>query len=68
MAYKKIDLRLVFEAILPALAVSVAVVLVGKALDLPDSTVDRVSQILFFPIFLVTYNVKRSRSSSDKAA
>jgi hypothetical protein len=39
-------------ALLPALAVSVAVILLGKAVGSPEAVAERVSQILFFPVFL----------------
>jgi hypothetical protein len=66
MITKKIDLKLVGVAILPALAVSVAVILLGKAVGLPESVGERVSQILFFPVFLgACYAWRRP---SDRAA
>jgi hypothetical protein len=49
---KKINLKLVSAALLPALAVSVGVVLLGQAVGLPEAIAERVSQILFFPVFL----------------
>jgi hypothetical protein len=52
MKTKKINLRLVGVALLPALAVSVAVILLGKAAGFPDTVAERVSQILFVPVFL----------------
>ena len=52
MMTKKINLKLVSVALLPALAVSVVVILLGKAVGLPEAVAERVSQILFFPVFL----------------
>ena len=49
---KKINLKLVGAAILPALATSITIVLVAQAVGIPESTADRVSQIVFFPVFL----------------
>lgn len=51
MKTRKIDLKLVGIALLPALAVSVGVILLGKAAGFPDAVAERVSQILFFPVF-----------------
>ncbi len=52
MTTKKINVKLVGVALLPALAVSVAVILLGKAVGSPEAVAEGVSQILFFPVFL----------------
>lgn len=61
MRAKKIDVKLVGIALLPALAVSVGVILLGKAAGFPDAVAERVSQILFFPVFLGAYYTWRIR-------
>ena len=61
MTTKKINLKLVGAALLPALAVSVAVILLGKAVGSPEAVAERVSQILFFPVFLGACYVWRHR-------
>lgn len=68
MAYKKIDLKHTGIAILPALAVSIIVILVGQGLGFSESAAERVSQILFFPIFLAVYNLKRQRSEGAQGS
>jgi hypothetical protein len=62
MVTKRIDLQLVSVAILPALGVSVAVILLGQAVGLSETVADRVSQILFFPVFLGACHAWRHRS------
>jgi hypothetical protein len=52
MKHNRINLKLVGIALLPALAMSVAVILLGKAVGFPEAVAERVSQILFFPVFL----------------
>ena len=53
MKYDRAYFRMVGLALLPALGVSVVIVLVGQfVLNMPESTVDRVAQIVLFPIFL----------------
>lgn len=65
MPSSRTDWRVAGIALLPALGVSVVVVLIGRLLNLSDSTTDRVSQILFFPTFLgAYYYVRRRRSLS----
>ena len=49
MTTKKINLKLVGVALLPALAVSVVAILLGKAVGTSEAVAERVSQILFFP-------------------
>jgi hypothetical protein len=61
MRFKKVDWRLVGIALVPALAASVAVSIVGRVLGVQDSTIDRIAQILFFPIFLATFHVLKRR-------
>ena len=58
---KRINLKLVSVALLPALGVSVACILVGKTFGIPESVAERVSQILFFPVFLGACHAWRHR-------
>jgi len=59
---KKIDLGLVGVALLPALAVAVSVVLLGKAAGFSDAATERVSQIVSFPVFLGACHAWRRRT------
>jgi hypothetical protein len=43
-------------ALLPALSVSIAIVMIGRVLDFPDLTVNRVSGLVFFALFLGGYH------------
>ncbi len=61
MTTKKINVKLVAVALLPALAVSVAVILLGKAVGSSVGVTERVSQILFFPVFLAACYAWRHR-------
>jgi hypothetical protein len=58
---KKVDWGVVGIALMPALAFSIAIALVGDMLGLSESVADRVSQVVFFPIFLGTYHVAKRR-------
>ena len=58
---KRVNLKLVSVALLPALGVSIAIILAGKALGLPESAAERISQILFFPVFLGACHAWRHR-------
>ncbi len=59
---KKIDVKVVSVALLPALAVSVTVILIGKAAGFSEAVAERVSQIVFFPLFLAACHAWRRRS------
>jgi hypothetical protein len=61
MTARKINLKLVGVALLPAVAVSVAVILLGKAAGFSEVVAERVSQILFFPVFLAACYAWRHR-------
>ena len=61
MITKTINFKLVGVAILPALAASVTVVLLAKAMGLSETVGERVSQILFFPVFLAACHAWRPR-------
>jgi hypothetical protein len=61
MKHNKINLKLVGVALLPALAMSVAVILLGKAVGFPEAVAERVSQILFVPVFLAACYAWRHR-------
>ncbi len=63
---KKIDLKVVGMALLPALAVTVTIVLVGKAAGVSEAVTERVSQIVFFPLFLAACHAWRRRT--DRAS
>ena len=58
---KRINPKLVSVALLPAIGVSVATILIGKAVGLPENAAERVSQILFFPVFLGACHAWRHR-------
>ena len=59
--YDKWYFRMVGFALLPALGVSIMTVLVGNMLGGSESVVDRVSQIVFLPIFLAACHYIRVR-------
>jgi hypothetical protein len=59
---KKIDLKLVGVALLPALAVSVTIILLGKAAGLSEAVTEPVSQIVSFPVFLGACHAWRRRT------
>ena len=59
MTTKRINLKLVGVALLPALGISVACILVAKAFGIPETVAERVSQILSFPVFLAACHVWR---------
>lgn len=64
MTYDRAYFRMVGMALLPALAVSAIVLLDGPFLNISESTLDRVSQIVFFPTFLAGCHYFRSRLSN----
>jgi len=68
MTYDKTYFRMVGIALLPALGVSVVVVLVGQLLNVSKPIVDRISQVLFFPIFwgMCYYLKSRGRAMPGK--
>lgn len=59
MQSRKLDLKVIGPALLLALGVSVGVLLACKAVGIPDATGERISQILFFPIFLGACHARR---------
>jgi len=61
MTTKTINLKLVGVALLPALAVSVAVILLGQAVGFSLGVAERVSQVLFVPVFLGACHAWRHR-------
>jgi hypothetical protein len=63
MRYDKLYFRMVGLALLPALGVSIVVILVGGILGGSESAVDRISQIVFFPAFLGACHYVRSRQT-----
>ena len=67
MTSKKIDWRIVGIALIPALGISIVVVLLGGMLGLSESAADRVSQIVFFPTFLGAYHYTKRRRSVTRA-
>jgi len=66
MSYDKKYWRTIGIALLPALGVSVAVVLVGGLFNVSESAVNRISQLLFFPIFLAACYYVNDRQSETK--
>ena len=67
MTSKKIDWKVVGIALIPALGVSITVVLVGGMFGLSEPTVDRLSQIIFFPIFFASYQYAKRRRAVTPA-
>ena len=67
MTSKKIDWRLVGMALIPALGLSIVLVLLGGTFGLSESAADRVSQIVLFPTFLGAYHYSRRRRSEKPA-
>ena len=63
MTSKKIDWRVVGIALIPALGLSIVVIVVGGMFGLSESAADRVSQIAFFPAFLGAYHYTKRRRS-----
>ena len=61
MKYDRAYFRMVGLALLPALGVSVTIVLAGKVLNIPEPAVDRVSQVLSVPIFFAACHYFRPR-------
>jgi hypothetical protein len=69
MTSKKIDWRIVGIALIPALGISIVVLLLGGMFGLSESAADRVSLIASFPTFLGAYHyIKRRRSVKVGAA
>lgn len=65
MKYDRAYFRMVGLALLPALGVSVLVVLAGQVLlNFPEQAVDRVSQVLFVAIFFAACHHFRPPSHS----
>jgi len=67
MTSKEIDWRIVGIALIPALGVSIVVILLGGMFGLSESAADRVSQIVFFPTFLGAYHYTKRRRSVTPA-
>jgi hypothetical protein len=61
MPSKKIDWRIVGIAMMPAVGLSIAVVLLGRMFGLSESAADRVSQIVLYPTFLGAYHYYKRR-------
>jgi hypothetical protein len=62
MPSKKIDWRIVGIALIPAVGLSIMVILLGRMFGLSEPAADRVSRIQFFPTFLSAYHYyKRQR-------
>lgn len=67
MGTKKIDWRIVGIALMPALGLSIGVVLLGGLIGLSDPVGERVSQLVFFPVFLAAYvYIDRRRSAAHE--
>jgi hypothetical protein len=67
MRYDRTYWTTVGIALLPALGASVVVVVLGRAFNVADTVVERVSQLLFFPIFLGMCYYLRSRRPRSAA-
>ena len=67
MTSKKVDWRIVGIALIPALGLSIVVILAGGMFGLSESAADRVSQIAFFPAFLGAYHYTKRRRSVTPA-
>ena len=67
MTSKTINWRIVGIALIPALGLSMVVILFGGMLGLSESAADRVSQIVFFPTFLGAYHYTKRRRSVTPA-
>ena len=64
MTFKKnIDWKIVGIALIPAVSLSVVVVLAGGMFGLAESAADRMSQIVLFPVFLSAYHYTKRRRS-----
>lgn len=67
MTSKKIDWRIVGIALIPALGLSIVVILLGGMFGLSESAADRVSLIVLFPTFLGAYHYTKRRRSVTPA-
>lgn len=67
MTSKTINWRIVGIALIPALGLSMVVILFGGMFGLSESAADRVSQIVFFPTFLGAYHYTKRRRSVTPA-
>jgi undecaprenyl pyrophosphate phosphatase UppP len=54
-------------ALIPALGLSIAVIVVGGFLGLSEAAADRGSQIVLFPAFLGAYHYTKRRRSAPPA-
>ena len=67
MTTKKIDWRIVGIALIPAVGLSIAVILLGGVFGFAESAANRVSQVVFFPAFLGAYHYTKRRRSATPA-
>jgi hypothetical protein len=67
MTSKTINWRIVGIAVIPALGLSIVVILLGGMFGLSEPAADRVSQIVFFPMFLGAYHYTKRRRSVTPA-
>ena len=67
MTSKTIDWRIVGIALIPALGLSIVVILLGGMFGLSESAADRVAQIVSFPTFLGAYHYSKRRRSATPA-
>jgi hypothetical protein len=67
MRYKKINWKFVGIALLPALALSMLVAIFGARFGASEAVVDRIAQVLFFPMFFGFYALLRARARNSRA-
>ncbi len=67
MTSKTINWRIVGIALIPALGLSMVVILFGGMFGLSESAAHRVSEIVFFPTFLGAYHYTKRRRSVTPA-
>ena len=67
MGHKTINWKFVGIALLPALAMSILVAIIGARIGASEGLVDRIAQVLFFPMFLGFYALLRARTRKSRA-
>jgi len=67
MRHKRINWKHVGIALLPAVALSMLVAIFGARIGVSEALVDRIAQVLFFPMFLGFYALLRARTRNSRA-
>ena len=67
MRHKTINWKFVGIALLPALALSMLIAIIGARIGASEPLVDRIAQVLFFPMFLSFYALLRVRTRNSQA-